>query len=91
MNNTGKRKIPLMDVTGTVESKIVKQLVLTSPGENIRAAVHSKNRAKEIRQYKKRVVEIVELDVRLSSQLVNEIRKSFLYRIDSAYSQLGFA
>lgn len=83
-NNTGKRKILVMGATGTVGSEVVKQLVLTSTDKSIRAAVHSKNKAKEIRQYTEKGVEIVELDYmkpETISEALNDVDKLFLQTI----------
>ena len=67
--------------TGTVGSEVLKQLTSVSSGTCIRAAVHSKNKAEEIRQYKDKGVEIAALDHTKPKTVTNaliDVNKLFL-------------
>lgn len=81
MNNKEGRKILVTGATGTVGSEVLKQLTSVSSGTCIRAAVHSKNKAEEIRQYKDKGVEIAALDYTKPKTVTNaliDVNKLFL-------------
>ena len=63
MNNY-KKTILVTGATGTVGSEVIKHLAAlsSSANYNIRAAVHSKNKSDQLRQFEDKGVEIVDLD-----------------------------
>lgn len=63
MNNR-ETTILVTGATGTVGSEVVKQLasISSSSGQNIRAAVHSRNKVDKLKQFDNKGVEIVDLD-----------------------------
>jgi uncharacterized protein YbjT (DUF2867 family) len=81
-NNKKERKILATGATGTVGSEVIKQLLSTSTVKSIRAAVHSKNRNDQIRQFASKGVEIVELDYTKP-----EIIKNALDGVDKLFLQ----
>ena len=82
MDNKNKGKILVIGATGTVGSEVLKRLVSTPSDNNIRAAVHSRNRADEIsRQYTNKGIEIVDLDYMQPETITNaliDINRLFL-------------
>src|SRR6266508_6300648 len=80
-----ERTILVTGATGTVGSEVVKQLVsLPSRYYNIRAAVHSQNKADRFRQY--REVEIINMDYNKPETIadaLNHVDKLFLLTLPS--------
>jgi uncharacterized protein YbjT (DUF2867 family) len=68
--------------TGTVGSEVIKHLAtLSSSDHNIRAAVHSKNKSDQLRQFENRGVEIVDIDYTKQETVahaLNNVDKVFL-------------
>lgn len=64
MRNSQEKTILVTGATGTVGSEVVKQLaeISSSSGYNVRAAVHSKNKSDQLKQFENQGVEIVDLD-----------------------------
>jgi uncharacterized protein YbjT (DUF2867 family) len=61
--NNHKKTILVTGATGTVGNEVVKHLAaISSSNYNIRAAVHSKNKSDQLRQFENKGVEIVDLD-----------------------------
>jgi uncharacterized protein YbjT (DUF2867 family) len=61
--NDHKKIILVTGATGTVGNEVVKHLAAISSSDyNIRAAVHSKNKSDQLRQFENKGVEIVDLD-----------------------------
>lgn len=61
--NNHKKTILVTGATGTVGNEVVKHLAAISSSDyDIRAAVHSKNKSDQIRQFENKGVEIVDLD-----------------------------
>ena len=73
----------MIGATGTVGSEVVKQLtaISSSSGHKIRAAVHSKNKSDQLRQFDSKRVEIVNLDYTKPETVayaLNSVDKIFL-------------
>jgi uncharacterized protein YbjT (DUF2867 family) len=84
-NNRETTTILVTGSTGTVGSEVVKQLISISPSSsshhNIRAAVHSQNKADPLKQFGNKGVEIVDLDYAKPETVVgalNKVDKLFL-------------
>ena len=73
MNNKEQRKILLTGATGTVGSEVVKQLVPISTDNNIRATVHSNNKADKDGQFIDKEVEVVYLDYMKPDTITNAL------------------
>src|SRR5215207_8387388 len=83
MNNHQEKLILVIGATGTVGSEVVKQLaaISSSSGHKIRAAVHSKNKSDQLRQFDSKRVEIVNLDYTKPETVayaLNSVDKIFL-------------
>jgi uncharacterized protein YbjT (DUF2867 family) len=83
MNNQQEKTILVTGATGTVGSEVVKHLaaISLSSGYNIRAAVHSKNKSNQLRQFDNKRVEIVDLDYTKTETVayaLNGVDKIFL-------------
>ena len=83
MNNHQEKIILVIGATGTVGSEVVKQLtaISSSSGHKIRAAVHSKNKSDQLRQFDSKRVEIVNLDYTKPETVayaLNSVDKIFL-------------
>jgi uncharacterized protein YbjT (DUF2867 family) len=82
-NQETEMTILVVGATGTVGSKVVEQLVLSSPSNQnivIRAAVHSQDKADRFKQYNK-TVQIVNMDYNNSESIkdaLNHVDKLFL-------------
>jgi uncharacterized protein YbjT (DUF2867 family) len=74
MSNQG-RKILVTGATGTVGSEVVRQLasVPSSSDRNIRAAVHSKNKADMLKQFELEGIETVDLDYTKQETIVSAL------------------
>lgn len=83
-NNRETTTILVTGSTGTVGSKVVKQLISISSSSshhNIRAAVHSQNKTDPLKQFGNKGVEIVDLDYAKPETVVgalNKVDKLFL-------------
>jgi uncharacterized protein YbjT (DUF2867 family) len=82
MNNY-KKTILVTGATGTVGSEVIKHLAAlsSSANYNIRAAVHSKTKSDQLRQFEDKGVEIVDLDFTKQETVVhalNNVDKVFL-------------
>jgi len=83
MNNHQEKIILVIGATGTVGSEVVKQLtaISSSSGHKIRAAVHSKNKSDQLRQFDSKRVEIINLDYTKPETVayaLNSVDKIFL-------------
>jgi uncharacterized protein YbjT (DUF2867 family) len=86
MNNNREKTTTILVTgsTGTVGSEVVKQLISISPSpsrHNIRAAVHSQNKADPLKQLGNKGVEIVDLDYARPETVagaLNKVDKLFL-------------
>ena len=81
--NNHKKTILVTGATGTVGSEVVKHLAASSPFSdyNIKAAVHSKNKSDQLRQFENSGVEIVDLDYAKQETIahaLNNVDKVFL-------------
>jgi NAD(P)H dehydrogenase (quinone) len=80
--NNHQETILVTGATGTVGSEVVKHLAaLSSSDHNIRAAVHSKNKSDQLRQFENRGVEIVDMDYTKQETIahaLNNVDKVFL-------------
>jgi uncharacterized protein YbjT (DUF2867 family) len=81
--NNHKKTILVTGATGTVGSEVVKHLAASSPFSdyNIKAAVHSKNKSDQLRQFENSGVEIVEMDYAKQETIahaLNNVDKVFL-------------
>ena len=80
--NNHKKTILVTGATGTVGNEVVKHLAAISSSDyNIRAAVHSKNKSDQIRQFENKGVEIVDLDYtkpKTVASALNNVDKIFL-------------
>jgi uncharacterized protein YbjT (DUF2867 family) len=64
MNNL-KETVLVTEATGTVGSEVVKHLAALSLSSDyiVKAAIHSKNKSDQLRQFENKGVEIVDLDL----------------------------
>jgi uncharacterized protein YbjT (DUF2867 family) len=83
MKNSQEKTILVTGATGTVGSEVVKQLaeISSSSGYNVRAAVHSKNKSDQLKQFENQGVEIFDLDYTKPETVgdaLNNVDKIFL-------------
>lgn len=81
--NNHKKTILVTGATGTVGNEVVKHLaaISSSSDYDIRAAVHSKNKSDQLRQFENKGVEIVDLDYtkpKTVASALNNVDKIFL-------------
>jgi uncharacterized protein YbjT (DUF2867 family) len=81
--NNHKKTILVTGATGTVGSEVVKHLAVLSSSTdyNIKAAIHSKNKSGQLRQFENKGVEIIDLDFAKQEtveQSLNNVDKIFL-------------
>jgi uncharacterized protein YbjT (DUF2867 family) len=84
--NNHKETILVTGATGTVGSEVVKHLAGLSPSSdyNVKAAIHSKNKSDQLRQFENKGVEIVDLDFTKQetvTRALNNVDKVFIQTI----------
>jgi uncharacterized protein YbjT (DUF2867 family) len=83
MKNHKEKTILVTGATGTVGSEVVKQLaaISSSSDYSVRAAVHSKNKSDQLKQFDSKGVESVDLDYtkpETVAHALNNVEKIFL-------------
>jgi nucleoside-diphosphate-sugar epimerase len=81
--NNHKETVLVTGATGTVGSEVVKHLAALTPSAdyNVKAAIHSKNKSDQLRQFENKGVEIVDLDFTKQETIahaLNNVDKVFI-------------